>query len=175
MKRWRDRQAFGWLLILGFAVFEAWTLWHTSNLTFFKVSALTGTYSLLMVYALILLRPGVRSEHDALIVRNFSATYTIPWACIREVDVKAGRGIQVCIEGREEPLSLEAFNSWPAAGRSVHIRDEIDAARRTHTGEPSGEVVEVPSRGYMELVLVIPVVIMFGALLFEGVRWLIDR
>ncbi|MFG2971332.1 PH domain-containing protein [Streptomyces sp. NPDC048288] len=175
MKRWRDRQVFGWILILGFAAFEAWTLWHTSDLTFFKVSALTGTYSLLVLYALSNLRPGVRSERGALIVRNFSTTYRIPWASIREVDMKAGRGIQVRIEGRDEPLSLEAFNGWPAAGRAVHIRDEIDVARRTHAGEPSGEVVEVPSRGYMELVLVIPVVIMLGAFLFEGARWLIDR
>ncbi|WP_189261638.1 PH domain-containing protein [Streptomyces fuscichromogenes] len=163
------------MLILGFAVFEAWTLWHSSDPTFFKVSALSGTYSLLVLYALSLLRPGVRSEHDALIVRNFSATYTIPWACIREVDVKEGRGVQVRVEGREEPVSLEAFNGWPAVGRAVHIRDEIDVARRTRAVEPSGEVVEVPSRGYMELVLVIPIVIMLGAFLFEGVRWLIDR
>ncbi|MEV6505837.1 PH domain-containing protein [Streptomyces sp. NPDC051642] len=163
------------MLILGFAVFGAWTLWHSSDLSFFKVSALAGAFSLLVLYALSHLRPGVRSERDALIVRNFSATYTIPWASIRDVDVKAGRGIHVRIEGREKSLSLEAFNGWPAAGRAVRIRDEIDVARRTSVGEPSGEVVEEPSRGYTELVLVILIVIMLGALLFEGARWLIGR
>ncbi|WP_328674975.1 PH domain-containing protein [Streptomyces sp. NBC_00343] len=161
------------MLILGFAVFGAWTLWHSSDLSFFKVSALAGAFSLLVLYALSHLRPGVRSERDALIVRNFSATYTIPWASIRDVD--AGRGIHLRIEGRQKPLSLEAFNGWPAVGRAVHIRDEIDVARRTSVGEPSGEVVEVPSRGYTELVLVILIVVMLGALLFEGARWLIDR
>ncbi|MFF6988455.1 hypothetical protein [Streptomyces sp. NPDC010273] len=52
VKRWRDKQVFGWMLILGFAVFEAWTLWHTSDLSFFKVSALAGAFSMLVLYAL---------------------------------------------------------------------------------------------------------------------------
>lgn len=136
---------------------------------------MAGAFSLLVLYALSHLRPGVRSERDALVVRNFSATYTIPWASIRDVDVKAGRGVHVRIEGREKPLSLEAFNGWPAVGRAVRIRDEIDVARRASVGEPSGEVVEEPSRGYTELVLVILIVIMLGVYLFEGARWLIDR
>ncbi|MEU9456616.1 hypothetical protein [Streptomyces sp. NPDC048277] len=82
---------------------------------------------------------------------------------------------RIRIEGRDEPLSLEAFNGWPAAGRAGRIREEIDAARTISVGEAGGEVVEVPSRGYLELVLVIPIVVMLGALLFEGARWLIDR
>ncbi|MFJ2890575.1 hypothetical protein ACIO53_31420 [Streptomyces sp. NPDC087305] len=163
------------MLILGFAVFEVWTLWNISGLSFFQISTLVGSFSLLVLYASLHLRPWVQSERDVLIVRNFSATYTVPWESIRGVEVKAGRGIHVCVDGRENPLPLEAFNGWPAAGRAAHIRDEIDVARRTRAGEPGAEVVEVPSRGYLELVLVVPVVIMLGAFLFEGVRWLIGR
>jgi hypothetical protein len=175
VKRWRDRQVFGWVLIVGFALFGAWNIWQGSHVSFSTVSVVAGTYSLLAMYTLTHLRPGVRCEREALVVRNLSGTYTIPWASIREVDVKAGRGIRVHLEGREEPLSLEAFIGWPAFGRATRIRDELDVARRTHAGEPDGQVVEVPFRGYLALAIAIPVVNMLGVLLVAGVRWLIGH
>jgi len=175
VKRWRDRQVFGWVLIVGFAQFGAWNIWQGSHVSFSTVSVVAGTYSLLAMYTLTHLRPGVRCERETLVVRNLSGTYTIPWVNIREVEVKAWQGIRVHLEGREEPLSLEAFSGWPAVGRATRIRDELDVARHIHEGEPDGQVVEVPFRGYLALALAIPVVNMLGVLLVAGVRWLIGH
>lgn len=171
MKRWLDRQIVGGIGIVGFLVYAVWTVVHMSDREFWKVAVFAALLSVVCFFGLRQVRPHVRYSPDALVVKNSFCAYDIPWSGIHKIETDQRAGLTVSVGGRGEAVTIEAFSGWPGFGRQVRVRDELEAARSRYADgvtRSEGEVVERPSRGFMELALTLPIVIAVLSVVIEG-------
>ncbi|MFF0794882.1 hypothetical protein [Streptomyces spiralis] len=168
MQRWQDRRIFGVMLITGFALYGGWVLFMARALHFWQISVVLGIFCAICFAAKAQIRLGISIRSDVLVVKNAYCVYKIPWRKIRRVDYGAKNGLRL-ITDDGQVIVVDAFNDWPSFGRRARIAQQLEDARRMYAKIPEiGDVVEVPSRGLLEFILAIPVVVMFVSLIVEG-------
>ncbi|MHB9864118.1 hypothetical protein [Streptomyces sp. YIM S03343] len=149
MQRWRDRQAFGVVFIAGHLTFAAYTLLHTGRTDFWYLSIILGLSAMVVYAALRQILPSVRRSPRALFVRNTHCTYGIPWGQITSVAWNHYLGLHLTLNGGDKPIVVEAFSAWPAFGRHLRIRDELERERQRFAADSAGEDLrKIPSKGY---------------------------
>ncbi|KOG40755.1 hypothetical protein AQJ84_12745 [Streptomyces resistomycificus] len=140
-----------------------------SEVTVLNASGLISLLSVLAVVARIHFIPFVSYDRTRLVIRNVGQTYEIPWTAVRHLgwDAKSG-SLSLTLDG-DQNVPVQAFSRWPSFGRHRKVIAELERAReqRDDVG-PTGEFTVVPTRGLVELVLFLPIVVLVCALLVKG-------